>query len=242
MSFRSLDKGTLLCIILTVLVFVIDATCLILASQASQTSWLSFENLDHIGSFLSGSLTPIAIAWAARSLFLQRDDSARAVFEAEAADRRAVLAAEPAVNVVLGWVDTTSTHHPRAELRVEHGGGSQPLRVIAYWLVREHGSTVEFKSGRVESNGKAPDTTIKIAFPDWTTVTPSAYDAWVMVRLQRADKYASLYFFEAKAGFNFNINASVIGLAARRWSSINRSVNFKNWPQEPAELVSFMKK
>jgi len=169
--------------------------------------FLKLEDLDHVGSFLSGTFTPIAIAWAARSFLQQRAQSEaelQAVRDQQAQDRRIRLEdGNPTIQVEKGGFVQSVGFNVFARFFIRNFGETARKYRIAYRFVYIESGALASSSDTTTTSALARNDSreIEVKFDPHTPFNPSDVAGRIVVYAERLDGEVSTFTFQIRRAF-----------------------------------------
>jgi hypothetical protein len=169
--------------------------------------FLALEELDHLGSFLSGFLTPVAVAWAARSLFLQREQMFHAMQDmARQRDdqiRERLEASDPNIQIVRGMIIQSAGHRNTMIFELKNHGAIARRFTVAFRFRYRQDGTVASQGELVFTQdlpGAHGAINFDVNFPLDRALQPAELTAMVLVHAQRLDGKVSRFLFRSPQG------------------------------------------
>jgi len=169
--------------------------------------FLNLEALDHIGSFLSGTFTPIAIAWAARSFLQQRAQSEaelQAVRDQQAQDRRIRLEdGNPTLQIERGSILESYGLNVHVNLLIRNFGETARKYRISYRFVyTETDATASSFDETFNSAFQRNDSRqILVKFDHNRPLDLREIAGRVVIYAERLDGEVSTFAFQVRPGF-----------------------------------------
>lgn len=191
---------------------------------------LTLTDLDQVGSFLSGVLTPVALAWTARGLMFQRRELDEAAAAAETARVEAIRRGEPSLSLgCISW-PSTATSSSSAEFNLRNTG-APVRRVRVAYLVREREfANILAQGDKIENVDLKAPFGFRTWFPDGTGIDPNKHIAWFVVRAEREDMAVSQYVFVTD--HNFKVTAHLARPAVKDMTLDGNLPPALQWPAE----------
>lgn len=181
--------------------------------------FLALDDLEHVGAFIGGIFTPLAVGWAARSFVLQRQqmiDTIAAMAEQNDLQRQMLMQAteqiaidrqmqmeamDPLLQIIPNG-SSVSGGGARYGLKIiNHRGIAQRLS-ISYELTGPNGSLRRDSLIIASPLGSGEFKSLDIAIPPTNRVYTGAFEVKLIVLAERLDRRVSRYIFKGDNSMN----------------------------------------